>query len=138
MKKVICFTCIFHLLCFVSMIFGQVARNEQMVRLSWMADIGGTFVLPLAIAVAAMVTALGGGLRVIRLFPNAAATVGAIGLARAVLFLTIDGATGFRAAMMYLLISFLMLTLWFLIFEISSNLMNKNTKINSKFGGKRK
>ncbi len=138
MKKVIIFTYFYHALCFISMLFGQFTQNGRMVSIFWMADIGGAFVMPLVIAVAAMIFGLKDGQRVIRLFPNSAAAVGAVGLVRAVLFFFINGKNGFKAAMTYLLISFLLLTLWFLIFEISSGLMNRSTKINRKFDGKTK
>ena len=134
MKKSIYFTYFFHALCFISMIAGQFSRNGNMVSISWMADIGGAFLLPLVIAVMAILTALSDEQRVIRLYPAAASSIGAIGLVRAILFFFISGKTGILAAMTYLLISFLLLTLWFLIFEVSLNFMNKGTKINRKFG----
>ena len=138
MKKVLIVTYIYHAVCFAAMLTGQLARIGQLVSTAWMADVAGAFVLPIAMAAAAMMSALRTGQRVIRLFPNAAAAVGVTGLVRAALFFFVNGKNGFLAAMIYLLISFLLLTLWFLIFEVSSNLMNKSTKINRKFGGKRK
>lgn len=138
MKKIIYFTYMYHAVCFVSMTAGQFTENSGLIRASWMADIGGTFVLPLVIAVMAMVSALHDEQRVIRFYPPAAAAVGAVGLARSILFFFVGGKNGFIAAMTYLIISFLLLTLWFLIFEISYGFMNRGTKINRKFGGKRK
>ncbi len=138
MKKVLIVTYFYHSVCFVAMFTGQLARVSRLVSTSWMADLAGTFVFPLALAAAAMVTSLRGGRRVIRQFPNSAAAIGIVGLLRAALFFFVQGKYGFLAAMKYLLISFLLLTLWFLIFEISSNMMNKSTKINRKYGGKNK
>lgn len=132
MKKAIYFTYLFHGLCFVSMVSGQVMKSNGIIRVSWMADIAGAFILPLVMAVVAMALSLQDETRVIIKYPQAAAAVGAVGLARGILFFFVNGKNGFLTAMGYLLISFLFLTMWFLIFEISSKFMNSGTKFTKK------
>ena len=132
MKKAIYFTYLYHAICFVSMAVGQFMKNGAIVRFSWTADIAGAFLLPLLIAVVTMITSLRDEKRVITQYPAAAATIGAIGLARGVLFFFVSKVSGFLVAMRYLVISFLLLTLWFLIFEISSRMMNSGTKFTRK------
>ena len=138
MKKVLNVTLFFHALCLILVIFGNALKNNWLMIVPFWADVAGAVVFPLIISGAAMVSSLRGEARVIKLFPSAAATEGAVGLARGVLFFISNGLGGFKLAMTILLISFLLITLWFLIFEISSGMMNRGTKINTKITKKRK
>ena len=138
MKKALYSTLFYHALCLFSVISGHLLKNNSIMIISFWADIAGAVVFPLIISVAAMVISVREDSRVLKLYPNAAATVGVVGLARGILFFTAGGLSGFRNAMIYLLFSFILLTVWFLIFEISSGFMNRGTKINRKITKKRK
>ncbi len=132
MKKAIYFTYLYHAVCFISMIFGQLTKNETMIKVSFFGDIAGAFALPLLIAAVAMALSVRDQKRVILQYPQAAAAIGVIGLARGIIFFFVSAKNGFMGAMMYLVISFLFLTMWFAIFEISSRFMNSGTKFTKK------
>ena len=138
MKKVLSIAVFYHAVCLFSVIAGHFLKNNSIMILSFWADVAGAVIFPLIISAVAMVVSMRDGTRVLKLYPNAAATEGVIGLARGLLFFLASGPTGFKQAMMCLLMSFLFLTMWFLLFEISSGMMNRSTKINRKITKNRK
>lgn len=138
MKKALNITLFYHALCLFSVISGHFLKNNSIMIMAFWADAAGAVILPLIISTVAMVASARGEAQVIKLYPNAAATEGIVGLARGILYFLASGLGGFKLAMTILLISFLLLTLWFLLFEISSRMMNRGTKINSRITKKRK
>ncbi|MGN1097789.1 MAG: hypothetical protein ACI4SS_02710, partial [Clostridia bacterium] len=121
---------LFQILCYISMILGHIMSSGTIIYAAFVGDIIGAVMCPMALAITAMVVGLRDEKRVIRMYPNAAAATGATGLIRGALFLIVSGLSGFVGAMKYLVISFLLLTLWFLIFDVSANTLNKGTKFN--------
>lgn len=130
MKKAITGVILFHALCYVSMIIANFAGNNSVLSLAFGLDFIGMIVCPLILAVVGGVCGIKDNISVLKFFPSAAAAIGAAGLARGVLFFVVSSASGFAGAMKYLLISFILLTIWSMIFEVTRFLMNKETKYN--------
>ena len=138
MKKALFLTFFYHALCLFSVISGHLIKSNSIMIISFWADIAGAVIFPLIISAVAMAISVRDGTRVLKFYPNAAATEGMVGLIRGLLFLLVSGLTGLKQAMTCLLISFLFLTMWFLLFEISSRMMNRGTKINRRITKNRK
>ncbi len=140
MKKAITIVSAFHFLCYAFMITGNVFKNGSMMGLAFALDIVGAVLCPIALSLMALMCSMGDeNLRVIKLYPQCASTIGAIGLARGILFFCVYAGSGLKAggsafvkSMMYLVISFLLLTVWFIIFELSSGALKKSTKFNNR------
>lgn len=137
MKKVICGVVLFHVLCFVSMIISNFMQNQSIMAAAFKADIIGAVVCPMILAVAGGISGLRNELSVLKFYPNSAAAVGGIGLVRGVIFAAASIASGtaamaaaFAGAMKYLLVSFILLTVWFIIFEATRYIMSRGTKYN--------
>ncbi len=132
MKKALFSAIFFHVLCYISMIAGHFMKNSRILGAGFYGDFIGVILCPMIIAVAAMAIALRDEKKVIGMYPNAAAAIGGIGLGRGLLFFCVMGPAGFAGAMKYLVLSFLILTLWFIIFEFSAGMLSKKTKFNRK------
>ncbi len=132
MKKAVITVTFFHALCYISMIAGHFLKSSKIMGTAFIGDIIGSVVCPMVLAAAAMAIALSREKRVLKMYPSAASAIGAVGLARGILFFFVQGAAGFIGAMRYLVLSFLILTLWFIIFELSSGMLNKGTKFNRR------
>lgn len=107
------------------------------MNMAFIADILGAVVCPIILAVVGGISGIRGETSVLKYYIPAAAAVGAVGLARGIIFVAASGfesfsqATAvFAGAMKYLLVSFLLLSIWFIIFEISRYIMSKGTKYN--------
>ncbi len=130
MKKAISGVLLFQAVCFVSMIFGHFAGSRQITATAFGLDMVGMILCPMALAVVGGLSGIRDNVSVLKAFPSMAATMGGIGLARGILFFAVSKWAGFAGAMKYLLISFVLLTIWTLIFELTRFLMNKETKYN--------
>ena len=137
MKKALTGVAIFHTLCFISAVAAQFMQNGSIMATALMADIIGAVLCPIALAVAAGFIGIKNERPVLKLYPGAAATIGGVGLVRGIIF-AMAGTPGginaalvrFAGAMRYLLISFILLTVWFIIFEVTRLLMSRGTKYN--------
>ena len=141
MKKAIACVAFFHIVCFASALLGDLFRNAYMIIFGLMADMAGAVICPIALAVTAGITGIRSETSALKLYPSAAAVIGGIGLARGAIFALAGGVTGivvkdvahgFAGAMRYLIISFILLTVWFIIFEITRFMMNSGTKYNKR------
>ncbi len=140
MKKAITIVSAFHVLCYALMLAGSAFKNGLMIGLAFALDIVGAVLCPIALSLMALMCSMRDeNLRVIKLYPQCASTIGAIGLVRGILFFFVSASSGLKAggsafvgAMKYLVISFLLLTVWFIIFELSSGTLKKNTKFNNR------
>ena len=136
MKKAIYFAYLYHAICFISMLFAQFKKSARMVLIFKFGDVIGIFAFPLLIAVVAMVLSFRDQKRVLIQYPQAAVATGIIDLIRCIvggiMSFSVSVKAGFLSAMVYLVVSFLLLSMWFLIFEISSKFMNGGTKFTKK------
>lgn len=130
MKKAIWGVSLFHVLCFVSILIGQTMKNQIIILTAMWLDLAGAVVCPLVLAIVGGIFGIVNQISVLKLYPAAASCIGGVGLARGVLFFVFSSLQGFAGAMKYLLISFIMMTIWFIIFELTRFLMNKPTKYN--------
>lgn len=133
MRKTIALVAFFHLLCFASLIFAQLTKNQQIMSTAFYADMIGALICPIVLAVVAGITAISGKFSALKLYPGAASVIGGIGLGRGILFVFAMRATpfaGFSGAMRYLLFSFILLTVWFIIFELTRFMFSRGTKYN--------
>ncbi len=139
MKKAVFCTALFHMVCFALMATSNLLRSQSLMNTAFLLDMVGAMICPILLAVVGGVSGIRDEVSVLKFYPPAAATVGAIGLARGLIFAFAVSseaksvkqiASVFAGAMKYLLISFLLLTIWFIIFEISRHIMNKGTKYN--------
>ncbi len=130
MKKAISGVLLFQAICFVSMIVGNFAGSKQIIATAFGLDLAGIILSPMVLAVVGGISGIRDNVSVLKAFPSMAATVGGVGLARGALFFAVSKWAGFVGAMKFLLISFVLLTVWTLIFELTRFLMNKETKYN--------
>ncbi len=139
MKKVITLSLIYHFLCYVSLAASHFMKSQAVMNSAALLDYVGAVMWPMALAGAAFVFSLRDETTVVKHYPSAAAAVGGAGLARGFLYAAATAKTGFdkmaaafAGAMKPLVISFILLTMWFIIFEVSRMLMTKSTKYNKK------
>lgn len=121
---------LFQALCFLGMALGQALGNNSIVASMFGLDLVCVVICPLVLAAAGGISGIMNGISVLKNYPAAAACIGAIGLVRGVVFFTASSVAGFVGAMKYLLVSFVLMTIWFLIFELTRFLVNKPTKYN--------
>lgn len=146
MRKAIMLTAFYHLLCLAAVILGEPLHIPALQVGGLVADMIGAVICPIALAVTAGIIGIRDNSSVLKLYPGAAAVTGAVGLARGLIFafsissgmsnLLKEALPGFAGAMRYLLISFIILTVWFIIFELTRFMMNRPSKYN-RLGKKR-
>lgn len=121
---------LFQVLCFLGMVLGQAMGNNSIVASMFGLDLVCVVICPLVLAAVGGMSGIASDVSVLKNYPAAAACIGAVGLARGALFFKASSVAGFVGAMKYLLVSFVLMTIWFLIFELTRFLVNKPTKYN--------
>lgn len=139
MKKAMLLVAFYHLLCLILALLGEFMMNGPMLQSGFFADMAGAILCPIALAVAAWITSIKSETSLLKFYPGAAALTGGIGLVRGLVYSFSGGFSNinlsivlsrFKGAMLILVISFILLTVWFLIFEMTRFLMNRPTKYN--------
>lgn len=136
MKKLFYLPIAFHVACYAAMFIGSMFPSAvQFVPFLVMIDMAMAVFVPLYLAVVATIFSFAEEKRVIIQYRFASLIVGIIGVLRIAVFLlsgSSDPLRTLRTAAMYTVVSFAVLTLWFVIFEVTYNMMHRDTRFTRK------